>query len=211
MCFFLHLLYTLILYYVFLLVVIYKKNMRNIQYVAFILLICISVNLDAQENKQNMKPEKRFFAGGSFGLQLGTITLIDVSPLLGYRFNNNLAAGIGASYQYFRDKTYNPVFKTDIYSGRVFLRYYITAEWLPENIFLHTEFEYLNREAYVIKGFNYYEYERIFVPIYYIGAGYQQPISRNSFITLVGLWDIIEDQYSPYSNPVLRVGINLGF
>src|SRR5689334_131623 len=44
--------------------------------------------------------KSKLFFGGSFGLAFGNSTLVNVSPQLGYRFNQYLAAGAGINMQY---------------------------------------------------------------------------------------------------------------
>lgn len=103
-----------------------------------IILSLFSLNTMAQrrvvndEKFKNTSIERPFFTGGSFGLQFGTITAIDISPILGYRFTENIVAGIGATYQYYRNGRYIPAVQTDIYGGRTFVRFYFL-----QKLFLH--------------------------------------------------------------------------
>ena len=184
--------------------------------ILLILFVCFSTAY-SQETYKN-KPDKRFFIGGNLGLQLGSITYIDVSPLVGYKFTENFAGGIGLSYQYFKNNNHSfnyAINETNIYGGRIFARYYFNTDNFLENIFLHTEFEVLNLDA--ITNYSSYftinvnpEINRVNVPAFFVGAGLRQPISGNSYITIIVLWDLIEDEYSPYVNPVIRVGADFG-
>ena len=47
---------------------------------------------------KNMRLADRIFYGGNLGLQFGTITFIDASPLIGYRLTDKLSLGTGISY-----------------------------------------------------------------------------------------------------------------
>ena len=141
---------------------------------------------------------KKVFIGGSLGLQFGTVTVIHLSPLIGYRFTEKITAGIGFTYQYYRYRTY--YFTTSIYGGRVFARYIIT-----DNLFAHVEYEVLNIETYDNLE------NRTNVESFLAGGGYRQKIGINSYFNLLVLWDFIRHPYSPYINPIIRAGVSIGF
>jgi hypothetical protein len=151
---------------------------------------------------------KRIFTGGSLGLQFGNATYIDVSPIVGYRITDRLQAGLGATYIYykFKDTFYNYSYETSIYGGRTFARYFIL-----ENLFAHTEYEILNMEVPKIIGNSYQGTKRENITSVLVGGGYAQPIGENSALLLMLLWNLTEDQFSPYQNPIVRVGVNIGF
>lgn len=144
--------------------------------------------------------EKLYF-GGNFGLQFGTITYIDVSPLVGYRITERISAGVGITYQYYhyKDKSYN--FSTNVFGGRVFGRYLFT-----EHLLGHAEYEYLNLEA-----FDLYPRRRVGVESLLAGGGYIQSFGTNSSFVALLLYNFTPSVYTPYSNPVIRVGVNFGF
>lgn len=147
--------------------------------------------------KKNFKDN--IFVGGNVGLQFGTVTFVDVSPLVGYKFTEKISAGIGATYQYYRyrDKYYD--FETNVYGGRVFARYNFT-----DYLFGHAEYEYLNLEA-----FDFYR-RRVDVGSLMAGAGYIQRISDRSGIVAMVLYNFTESAYTPYQNPIFRVGFVVG-
>ncbi|MBA3970669.1 MAG: hypothetical protein H0X46_00710 [Bacteroidetes bacterium] len=159
----------------------------------------------AQDSTMTRKhpPKKNFwdkvFVGGNMGLQFGTVTFADVSPLIGYRFTEKIAAGVGATYQYYhyKDKFYD--FETNVYGGRVFGRYSFT-----ESLFGHVEYEYLNLEAF---DFNR---RRVDVGSLMAGGGYIQKISDRAGIVAMVLYNFTESAYTPYSNPIFRIGIMVG-
>ncbi len=171
-----------------------------------ILFLCISTsNAFAQDSamlrkhppKQNFR-DKIFF-GGNVGLQFGNQTFIDVSPAVGYKFTEKISAGIGVTYQYYRfkDKYYD--FETNVYGGRVFGRYHFT-----QNFFGHAEYEYLNLEA-----FDFFR-RRVDVVSIFGGVGYIQRLSDNAGIMAMILYNFNESRYSPYINPIFRVGFVVG-
>src|SRR2546423_8304705 len=69
---------------------------------SFLVLIVFSaLSLFAQEGTDEKGFQKdKLFVGGNFGLTFGDYTLINITPLVGYRFNHWSAAGIGLNAQY---------------------------------------------------------------------------------------------------------------
>ena len=176
-------------------------------------------DLYAQEYKppsQN-KLSDRIFFGGGLGLQFGDVTLIDISPMVGYRITDKLAAGVTLTYKYYKYKNYpyysnSPSYdlKANIYGGSLFSRYF-----LFENLFAQAEFEYLlysfddyNRNS----GSSSYtkSVKTIDLPSFFLGGGYRQPIGGRTFFTITVLYNFSESPYSPYSNPIIRAGISIG-
>ncbi len=142
----------------------------------------------------------KVYVGGNVGLQFGTVTFMELSPLAGYRINDKVSAGVGVTYQYYhyQDRMYD--ISTNVYGGRVFGRYMFT-----ENIFGHGEYEYLNLEA-----FDFFPSRRVDVGSLLAGVGYIQHISRNSGIVAMLLYNFTESTYTPYTNPIIRIGLNIG-
>jgi hypothetical protein len=142
------------------------------------------------------------YLGGSLGLQIGTVTVIEVSPLAMYNITPRLFTGIGGTYIYYNDIQFQPNYTTNIYGGRVLLNY--TVIW---NIFLHAEYELLNYQP-----FSLYQVDtkRIFVNDWLVGVGFRQWIGTKSFMFLSLLWNLNETPNSPYVNPIIRVGIGFG-
>lgn len=143
----------------------------------------------------------RVVMGGSFGAQFGNITLVDLSPTIGYRFTDNLIAGFGVRYIYYEERIFSNTFKTNVYGGNIFSQYSFL-----ENLLAHVEVEALNLED--ISVFTR-ETRRIWINSVFVGGGYQAPIGGNSFVNLLLLFNLTETENSPYSNPILR--INFGF
>ncbi len=55
----------------------------------------------AQDSDGKGFDKSKLFVGGNLGLAFGTYTIVNVSPLVGYRFTNVLAAGVGVNYSYY--------------------------------------------------------------------------------------------------------------
>lgn len=141
----------------------------------------------------------RLFFGGNLGLQFGTITLIDVSPLAGVMITPKLSGGVGMTFQYYEDNRIQGAEGTS-YGGRLFGRYNI----LP-NIFAHAEFESINWEAY-----DYFaeDFRRIWTDALFLGGGYFAPFGSRGGANFTFLYNVLHDnQTSYYAEPyVIRVG-----
>jgi hypothetical protein len=80
-------------------------------------------------------------------------------------------------------------------------RYFFT-----DYLFAHAEYEILNLEAY-----DFYPTRRVNVESLLVGGGYFQRIDgSNSGIFVMLLYNLTESLYTPYSNPIVRIGVNLG-
>lgn len=162
------------------------------------------------QNTNNLKFDKnKLYTGGNLGVQFGTYTVIDISPIIGYYLTEKFAAGLGIIYQYYgyRDKYYPSLnFNTNIYGTKFFLRYNIF-----QSIFAHAEYEALSLETEYFDPYNYrHNTPRFIVHSMLIGGGYRQPIGEYSSINLMLLYNINETIDSPYKNPIIRMGFDIG-
>ncbi len=150
---------------------------------------------------ENKEEQSRWFAGGNLGLQFGDITLIDISPSVGYMLTNRMALGLGATYKFYSMKSlYNPKtrYKSNIWGGSCFARYYVFPQ-----VFAHAEYEYL---MYRSESLGNIDFQSIF-----LGGGYRQYFSERGAFEILLLYNLNETENSPYSNPVIRFGVIFGF
>lgn len=175
----------------------YIKILRAIFTLFFIIIISFECN--GQMEIKNKEPiGDRIFYGGNFGLMFGTITYVELSPLIGYKISERLSAGPGVSYIYLQDNRFD--LSTSVYGGRLFARYNFT-----DYLFGHGEYEVLNRESpYSLEG-------RVNVTSIFVGGGYRQRLGPNSFLSIMGLWNLNDSEYSIYRNPIIRMGFSTGF
>ena len=186
----------------------------------FVILLLSFFNPNLGLAQSNFERNKSPFAdklvfGGGFGLQFGNLTLLDLSPVVGYRVTERLETGIGLTYKYYRYKNYwhdangrGYDLKSNIIGGSVYLRYHFL-----KNVFAHTEFEqlqyrysqYYNTGTGVAR-----EKETANISSLFIGGGYKQRISQGSYFFIMALWNLTEGPMTPYNNPVLRMGVILG-
>ncbi|MBP7496567.1 MAG: hypothetical protein KA792_02770 [Bacteroidales bacterium] len=180
-----------------------KKRVLSIVLIIITTFGIISAQNNSKEEKGSFKD--RLIFGGNLGLQFGSNTFIDLSPFVGYKITEKLIGGVGISYRYMRYKDYD--FSTDIYGGRLFGRYY-----LMDNLFAHVEYELLNLERiYFDYNYNVVKAGRVNVESYLAGGGYSQPLGSKSYFTIIILWNFNETALTPYTNPIIRAGIDIGF
>lgn len=180
--------------------------LRKFSYLLLIGCLCIlslqSLAQDSSMIRRNPPKERfwdRVFVGGNLGFQFGTVTFAEVSPLVGYRFTDRLVGGVGVTYQYYKYQDQYYDFVTDVYGGRVFGRYFIT-----DYFFGHGEYEYLNLEAFD------FQRRRVDVGSLLGGVGYFQRFGEFSGITAMLLYNFTESTYTPYTNPIFRIGLVVG-
>jgi hypothetical protein len=194
--------------------------MKNLKIVCFglirkvltiYLLTFIFSALSGQVSSKKEAPalKERLFFGGNFSLQLGTITNIEVSPVIGLWVLPRIAVALGPDYNYYKD----PYQKTSIYGGRAYVQFVVLQDlnkFIPlgngTGIFLHLEDEVLSfswrDKATPPKQFQ--------INTVLAGAGLSQQIGRRSALNLMVLWAIYESNPELtsmiYSNPEIRIG-----
>lgn len=165
-------------------------------------------NEDAEREPERRGGEENFwdkvYVGGSFWMQFGTVTFINVSPLVGYRFTDKFSAGPGIVYQYLKDKRFNPDYKTNVYGGRLFARHTIFQQFFAQAQYenLSTEVLYVNRNGELYQT-------REWVPGAFLGGGIFQPLGRRGAIVISGMYNLLHDEdRSPYPSAWI---FNVGF
>lgn len=169
-----------------------------------IFLIFSSIASFSQQAEPKPKNEffKKFFFGGNFGFQFGKNTLIDISPLVGYKFTDKFSAGVGFIYNYYSNNYDGNKFSTNIYGAKVFGSYF-----LYDNLFLHSEIEALSLESKFFDIGKQFPYqERFMVESVLVGGGYKFLLGNNSGINAMILFNLNESINSPYRNPIFRLG-----
>jgi len=209
------------------------------KFLPFSLIIIFALPSLAQDSIPSLsaKPRKtdafwhRISVGGQVGFQFGSVTGIVVSPEIRIRTIDQLNLGLGFTYQYskYKDYYWDDVnkdyidFQSNVYGGRVYLRYYLRSLFdnFFGNFFAHVEYEYLfytqpysfdpggtiydpgwNR---VSKGRQNVEISSVFV-----GGGYAQTLGGRAFMDIMILFNLNESYNSPYSNPIFRIGFGVG-
>ena len=184
------------------------KSSLLIFMVSFLLLGAMSAqdSTRVDDPAPEPKPEmgQRIYYGGNVGLTVGTYTRIGLYPMIGYKITPKFSAGVKNAYEYISDNRYSDVNKTSNYGGSIFLRYRL----IPP-LYVHVEYAQMNYELYNALG----ESEREWIPFLLVGGGYSQRLSPRTWLNMQVLFDVLQDERSPYSdwNPIFSVGVGVGF
>jgi len=171
-----------------------------------------TIDPDEQDNSseesfsESKRPWKdRFILGGNLGAQFGQSTYIEVSPIIGYHITEKLTAGVGFTYQYFKENYNVPTFydySASVIGPRAYLQHDIIY-----NFFAHTEYEHV---WYTV------EFEDPIIAPYeldaaawFAGLGYNYMIGDRGRFQIMILYDLLHNINSIYYNPwVIRMGFN---
>lgn len=211
--------------------------------IALLLCLCVqsafaqeiynSSGKKGEAKRKDLKPKgfdaSRLVLGGGAIVSFGNgYANLGLSPMVGYKITDNFAAGIGGSYQYYRNKFYpvdiyaNGQFqgtlvydrKTSLYSGNIWLRYIV---W--RNLFVHVQPEIVSMGIPndVVQDPNTGDIsvvdKRKSIPCVLVGAGLRQPISGSLSLYAMLLYDVVRKpvQEMPYPQLDFRIGFNIGF
>lgn len=184
----------------------------SIKFILTILFLCVIHFSQAQDttavmpskSKQSKPIQEKIYYGGNIGLSFGSITMIGIYPLVGYKITPKLSAGIKLAYEYIQDKRFDSNYNTSNYGASLFARYRILRP-----VYLHVEYAGLNYELYNEFG----ESNREWIPLLLVGAGYSQHLGGKAWLNVQILFDVLQSSKSPYNNwePFYSVGVGFGF
>ena len=138
---------------------------------------------------------ERTLFGGSFGVQFGNVTLINLSPAIAYKLNERVFLGAGFTYQYINWG--QTPFDAHMYGTRVFP---IVDIW--KGIFATAEYEWLNYPDFgslpSIRRNNH---------AFFLGGGYLQRLNkRGGFVQFALLYNLLFAQagagQGAYNSPI---------
>jgi hypothetical protein len=152
--------------------------------------------------------KERIVTGGGMGLGFSSVQdYVSVSPVLGYQVTKKLMTGVGFTYRYTNYKIIKPSLKLNDYGLNPFVRF-----TFYKNIFVQTEYEYLNYEFPISTR----ETTRQDFTSFLAGGGFIQPLSDKVGFYMMVLYNFSYktpglNEYSAYQSPwVIRAGINIG-
>ena len=177
-----------------------------------------AVEKEAETEKKGFDKSRLFF-GGNFGLSFGNYTLINISPQVGYRFNNYFAAGIGINAQYsqFRDRYNGETISRESYGVagmNIFGRFYPIRQGFvqlqPEMNYIWGKYKYYPTDVeYSLNG--------KILPSLLAGAGAVLPVGGAVNMIISAQYDLLYKASSnsnpgtPYGNRVFySIGFNIG-
>ena len=194
------------------------QRFRKVLLINLLALITFSV-ISGQKTKEDQFPydqndnasappfKERLFFGGNLGLLFGSVTDIQISPVVGYWVLPRIAVAVGPDYRYYKDV----LSSTNIYGGKAYVKLVVIQDLnsiFPfgshTGIFLHAEDELLSLKA------NFWKYPlnprgRFYVNTVLVGGGISQQIGRRSSLELLVLWPLNDSGYDIYSKPEVRI------
>ena len=171
-------------------------------------------NVTIPEKQRKAPVRKKLFFGGYLSLRFGTVTDIELAPIVGYQVSPRFSVATGIKYQYYRDSFYN--YDTHIYGFKVYSRFNVIQDLnniipagISMSIFIHAEYEGLSLESrYFDYGSQFPGQERFWLNTILVGGGIRQPLGPRAGIYFTILWNLNDNINSIYSNPIFRIGFS---
>ena len=183
----------------------------------FVLLFLSEIASGQYYEPEAAKKPNPWFFGGSFGFSAGSVTAVDLAPIVGYRVTPRFSVGGGINYQYYKANNENyglPIFETQIYGVNTFVSYAVIQNLDNIGIMglggitLHAEYDGLSLERRYFDYPSFPKNGRMWISNYLAGFGLVQPLGERSSVSILFLWSINPPAVSPYSNPVVKIGFN---
>lgn len=173
-------------------------------------------SIEGTEKSKNEKKERkldRWSIGGNFYLSFGRITNVMVSPVFLYQATPRLLVGPGFTYDFYKDN-YLYYYQSSSYGPKAIASFTVLQNIQEKinfnvgNIIAYSEYEYLNIDTYSVNSGGFLIHDgREWINNILLGGGIFQPIGeRGGGISLMVLFDVTQNVYSPYKNPIFRFG-----
>jgi hypothetical protein len=161
-----------------------------------------------QSSEKETPPIKeRIFYGGSFSLQLGSLTNIEVSPIVGLWILPRVAVAVGPSYRYYKYSSN----QTRIYGARAYLQFVVFRDinkvvpiGVHTSLFLHLEDELLSLDSEYWRNVSI-KPNRFGVNTVLAGVGLSQQIGKKAALNFIVMWALNQSQDQVYNNPEIRI------
>ena len=159
---------------------------------------------ESQQQQSQNKNDKVYY-GGYANFAFGKYTIIGVEPMIAYKLLPKLSIGGKFSYEYFKNSNYSPTKEGSNYGIGAFSRLRIARKF-----YAHVEFSEMSNKLYADNEGNS---NRQWISFLFIGGGFSQPITKNTSLNAEVLWDVLQNNDSPYKTvePIFNVGIAVGF
>lgn len=152
----------------------------------------------------------RLYFGGGFGFAFGNIVFLDLSPDVIYEFiEDRMQLGVGVSYQYtnYRGNMYQYPGgnKFHSYGARLYDRVFV---W--DKLFVQLEYQVVNTEYLYSDGISGIVRSRDTFHTMFGGGGYNFMVGRNSFMSMMMLFNLNTNDYYPQRRPYFSMGFGIG-
>ena len=153
----------------------------------------------------------KWYYGGTVGFNFWSdYFYLSINPLVGYQVSPKFSVGGKLMYSYINDQSYEGLELTsNNYGAGIFTRFRPIYQ-----IYLQAEFDYASYENYTIYTNPIRtESERNWVPFLLLGGGFVQRVGPNASVYVEVLFDVIQDENSPYEDwdPIISIGGGVGF
>jgi hypothetical protein len=145
------------------------------------------------------------YYGGYFTMNFSkNYSVVGAQPLIAYKLTPQLSFGTQLSFEYINDNRYSVNQNGSNYGASIFSRYRLTPYF-----YTHTELSLMNYKWFYTDGSD----ERKLAPMLYLGGGFSQPVSENTWINAQVLFDVLNHRNSPYKKwePYYSIGFGVGF
>jgi hypothetical protein len=150
--------------------------------------------------RNKVSPLSKIFIGGNIGGGWSSNSaFLELSPIVGYQITPMFHVGTRFTYSYSKYTYYGVKQDYHDFGLSVFTRYHFL-----KFLFVHAEFEELSAQYYMTDG----QKSRKWVPGLFLGGGLYQHMG-NTFMHIAILYNVLESEYSPYSNPIIRIGFGV--
>jgi len=176
---------------------------------SILLLLLLTISSFGQSIRQGAPPiRERIFFGGSFGLQFGSLTDIEIAPIAGFWVLPRIAVAAGPDYRfysYYKDNTH-------IYGGKTYLELTLLRNInsvIPigtnTDIIAHVEDQLLSLESSFFRDPPFTS-KRFYTNTILAGGGLSQMIGKRSALNILVLWTLNEkEDLGLYSTPEIRL------
>lgn len=185
------------------------KSILKLHALIFLVILFSTYTTNAQyqnlgnANQGEIKTNPWFVGGmigGSFSNNGGSF---EIAPLVGYKVTPDFRVGTRLIY----------IYSSFDYGGNIGKRSFhdygaslFAQHRLFKFLIAHAEYELLSVEY----PFDQYKNERRTINSLFLGGGLFQSMGGRGFATIMILYNVLETQYSPYTNPVIRIGFGVG-
>ncbi|MBK7498078.1 MAG: hypothetical protein IPI19_03005 [Ignavibacteriales bacterium] len=169
-------------------------------------------NISNQPKEVQQSEPSKWYYGGTVGFNFwGDYFYLSVNPLVGYQVSPKFSVGGKVHYSYINDsRSELGDFTSHNYGASIFTRYRPIYQ-----AYLHAEFAYASYENPTSFNISTKSWgsERTWVPFLLLGGGFVQNIGPNASVYAEVLFDVIQDENSPYEDwdPIISVGAGIGF
>jgi hypothetical protein len=147
---------------------------------------------------------RRIYYGGTVSAGFGNPDHFGLFPSIGYKLTPRASIGAEIGYEYLNYDGIKEGFNN--YGGSLFGRFKLTPR-----LYGHSEFQAISTELLDDGGLG--ENHREVVPYLLLGGGMIQPLSATSSAYFEVLFDVLQDENSPYdsNDPFISAGVAVGF